>query len=72
MKNWRHVYVIYRLDFDLGRETTITIKSVHTSETDAHQEVARLNTLNDDKECRYECQVAKMDASALLPNPEAP
>ena len=70
MKNWIHVFVIYRLDFSHDTRFVmpedITIKSVHASEEEAKAEVERLNKLNKELDSsylssRYEYQVAKKE-----------
>ncbi len=68
MKNWKHVYVVYRLDIqpNISLDFAVTIKSVHTSESEADSEVARLNALNNDKGCRYSAQIAKMGVDESL------
>lgn len=64
--NWRHVYVVYRIDHFLtevsgGREhPSITIKEVLPTADEAEREVARLAQLRTSDESTYLWQSAKL------------
>jgi hypothetical protein len=66
MGDWRHRYVVYRVDYFLlqgGRDkssrTFITIKEVFDHSETAEKEVKRLNILGKSKDCEYYWQSAK-------------
>lgn len=72
MREWRHLYVVFRVDpeslaSDLTRERGRTsphwaglkIKEILRTEEEAVAEVERLNALNGHKGCEYEFQSAK-------------
>lgn len=69
LKEWKYVYVIYRIDHFLMREDrealddVFKVKSVishnNVSEEEIRVEVERLNSLNSDKGCRYYWNVSK-------------
>jgi hypothetical protein len=60
MKDWIHVFVVYRLDYeDSSRLRDVTIKYVYDTEEEAKEEVERLNKLNSHLGCEYQYQSAK-------------
>jgi hypothetical protein len=55
-------YAIIRLDLDMSaEEDRFTVKRVVWSQDEAAAEVARLNEVNADKDCRYFWQYTRVD-----------
>jgi len=79
MKDFIHLYVIYRVDFYLMEDRRITeenaigvvtIKSVYGSSEEAEKEVIRLNKLRDSSRSLYLWQCAKAPSSLIQPEPK--
>jgi hypothetical protein len=64
-KKYRHVFAVIRLDDvhspDAPLEDRFYLKKVMLTEEAAEHEVARLNALNSDKNCRYVVHIAQLD-----------
>lgn len=57
--SWKHVFVVYRIDYKGEWPIRFTVKSIWEERGRADEEVDRLNNLNRDKGCEYEVQCGK-------------
>lgn len=66
----QQVFAIIRFDIfqadDATPDELVTVKSIVWDQTTAEQEVARLNTLNADKECIYFWQMTRLQEPHTL------
>ncbi|HEY8237206.1 MAG TPA: hypothetical protein VIF85_11235 [Gaiellaceae bacterium] len=69
MENVDPAYAIIRLDLDpvYADEDRYTVKRIVWSEDEAVAEVARLDEINIDKNCRYFWQYTRVDRRAPAP-----
>jgi len=70
MKNVKHGYAVVRIDyFQYGDKqhtadtiaAMVRIKRIMWDWKEAKREVARLNHLNESKDCKYFCQITRVD-----------